>query len=127
MKKDVQNYFVQLQKQYNELNKMLDKVNKEIEQGLVSEEQKTNFENYYMNVKANYDRVAYIVHLMYQPPKFIQNLRNEKALRDQQKALKEFEAKNATLDQVLEENEETLAKIKDTLPEEHEECQSENL
>lgn len=122
MKKDVQAYFIQMQKQYNELNKMLDKVNKEIEQGLVTEEQKANFENYYMAVKANYDRVAYLMHLLYQPPKFIQKLRNKKALKEQEKAMKEFEKNKATLEDVAEENEETLAKIKDSFPEDSE-CQ----
>ncbi len=119
MKKDVQAYFIQMQKQYNELNKMLDKVNKEIEQGLVTEEQKTNFENYYMAVKANYDRVAYLMHLLYQPPKFIQKLRNKKALREQEKALKEFEKNKATLEDVTKENEKTLAKIKESFPEDN--------
>lgn len=122
MKKDVQAYFIQMQKQYNELNKMLDKVNKEIEQGLVTEEQKANFENYYMAVKANYDRVAYLMHLLYQPPKFIQKLRNKKALKEQEKAMKEFEKNKATLEDVTKENEETLAKIKDSFPEDSE-CQ----
>ena len=117
MKKDVQAYFIQMQKQYNELNKMLDKVNKEIEQGLVTEEQKANFESYYMAVKANYDRVAYLMHLLYQPPKFIQKLRNKKALKEQEKAMKEFEKNKATLEDVTKENEETLAKIKDSFPE----------
>ena len=119
MKKDVQAYFIQMQKQYNELNKMLDKVNKEIEQGLVTEEQKTNFENYYMAVKANYDRVAYLMHLLYQPPKFIQKLRNRKALKEQEKAMKEFEKNKATLEEVTKENEETLAKIKESFPEDN--------
>lgn len=122
MKKDIQAYFIQMQKQYNELNKMLDKVNKEIEQGLVTEEQKANFENYYMAVKANYDRVAYLMHLLYQPPKFIQKLRNKKALKEQEKAMKEFEKNKATLEDVTKENEETLAKIKDSFPEDSE-CQ----
>ena len=122
MKKDIQAYFIQMQKQYNELNKMLDKVNKEIEQGLVTEEQKANFENYYMAVKANYDRVAYLMHLLYQPPKFIQKLRNKKALKEQEKAMKEFEKNKATLEDVTKENEETLAKIKDSFPEDPE-CQ----
>ena len=117
MKKDVQVYFIQMQKQYNELNKMLNKVNKEIEQGLVTEEQKANFESYYMAVKANYDRVAYLMHLLYQPPKFIQKLRNKKALKEQEKAMKEFEKNKATLEDVTKENEETLAKIKDSFPE----------
>lgn len=119
MKKDVQTYFIQMQKQYNELNKMLDKVNKEIEQGLVTEEQKTNFENYYMAVKANYDRVAYLMHLLYQPPKLIQKLRNRKALKEQEKAMKEFEKNKATLEEVTKENEETLAKIKESFPEDN--------
>lgn len=117
MKKDVQVYFIQMQKQYNELNKMLNKVNKEIEQGLVTEEQKANFESYYMAVKANYDRVAYLMHLLYQPPKFIQKLRNKKVLKEQEKAMKEFEKNKATLEDVTKENEETLAKIKDSFPE----------
>ena len=47
MKKDVQQYFIVQQKQYNEMLKLADKVNEEISQGLVSNEQRENFERYF--------------------------------------------------------------------------------
>ena len=49
MKKDVQQYFIVQQKQYNEMLKLADKVNEEISQGLVSNEQRENFERYFAN------------------------------------------------------------------------------
>ena len=45
MIKDVQRYFVDMQKQMNEANKALEQVNKEIEAGLVSNEQRDSFTN----------------------------------------------------------------------------------
>ncbi len=124
MKKDVQNYFIQVQKQYNEVNQMLAKVNKEIEEGLVSDEQKANFESYYMNVQANYARISYIMHLLMQPPAFIQKFRNRKVIKEQEAALKALKEQNATLEDVSAENEENINKMKE-LSEEVEKCQSE--
>lgn len=43
MIKDVQQYFISMQKQMNAADKALEKVNKEVEAGLVSAQQKDNF------------------------------------------------------------------------------------
>lgn len=110
MKKDVQEYFIAMQKQYNDMNKMLEKVNKEIEAGMITEEQKANFETYFSTIKANYDRVAYIYHLLNLPPKWIQKIKEKKLLKDQEAFLKAME--NATKEAVEAENNEALDNIK---------------
>lgn len=119
MKKDVFEYFIGVQKQYNEMNKMLGKVNEEIEAGLVSNEQRENFEKYFNAIKNNYDRVAYIIHLLNLPPKPVRRIREfitkRQSERDIEKALKEFKEANATKEDVIEENEEYLNLIKDDI------------
>lgn len=114
MIKDVQRYFVDMQKQMNEANKALEQVNKEIEAGLVSNEQRDSFTNWYWTVKNNYDRLAYIMYLLHKPPIFIQKLREKKLLKEQEKFLAELE-KNATKEVVEEENKECLDNITELL------------
>lgn len=121
MKKDLKEYFVACQKQYNELQKALEEINKEIVEGHVTEEQKANFENYFNIVQTNYHRVSYMMHLLNKPPRFIQKWENKKALKEQQKLMEEYKKQNATSEQVLAENQEALDKLKEAIPEKEEE------
>ena len=114
MIKDVQRYFIDMQKQMNEANKALEQVNKEIEAGLVSNEQRDSFTNWYWTVKNKYDRLAYIMYLLHKPPVFIQKLREKKLLKEQEKFSAELE-KNATKEAVEEENKECLDNITELL------------
>jgi Flp pilus assembly protein TadG len=72
MKKDLKEYYVSLQKQFNELQKALEEINKEIAEGKVTPEQRASFENYFNIVQTNYQRISYAMHLLNKPPKFIQ-------------------------------------------------------
>lgn len=113
MKKHVQEYYIVMQKQYNEMLKVLDKVNAEIKEGKVSNEQREAFENYFGAVKCNYDRVAYIYHLLCLPPNFIQKMKEKKIQKQQEEFLKKLE--NATLEDVKNENDACLEKINEEL------------
>lgn len=93
----------------------MEKVNNEISQGLVSEEQKSNFEHYFNNVISNYNRVFYIYHLLMLPPAPIRKLREYflKKKMDKQFAFNESD----TLEGVEKENLESLEAIENELKE----------
>ena len=116
MKKDVQQYFIVQQKQYNELLKLADKVNEEIAQGLVSNEQRQNFETYFATIRSNYERIAYIYHLLCLPPKPIRAIKEYFLKKSNEKSIKEAQ-KAGSLDEVVAENEQALEGIKETLDE----------
>lgn len=124
MKRDLKEYYVTLQKQYNDLQNALEAINKEIAEGKITSVQRTNFENYFNTVQTNYHRVSYIMHLLNKPPKFIQRWEDKKALKEQNQLMEEFRKQNATKEQVIEENQEALDKLKEAIPKE-EECHSE--
>ena len=118
MRKDFEKYFTQVQLQYNEMLKTLDKVNEEIAKGLVSDEQRANFENYFSIIKANYDRLSYARYLLRLPPKFIQKIQSKKLRAELDKFIQE----NADETAVLEENKEALDNINNEVSEE--ECKN---
>ena len=116
MKKDVQQYFIVQQKQYNEMLKLADKVNEEIAQGLVSNEQRQNFEAYFATMRSNYERIAYIYHLLCLPPKPIRVIKEYFLKKSNEKSIKEAQ-KAGSLEEVVAENEQALEGIKGTLNE----------
>lgn len=117
MKKDVIEYFMHMQKQMNDMDKMFTQFNKEISEGLVSEEQKNNFLCYYESVRNNYQRVAYIMYLLNQSPQFVQKYRTKKQQKLQKQAERKFKEQHATIDDVIEENEQTLANTAELMKE----------
>ena len=110
MKRDFKEYYVTLQRQYKQMKDIADKVNKEIEEGKVTQEQRDSFETYFSTVKANYDRVSYIVYLLDLPPKFIQKFKERKMKKNYEKMLKEFQEQHSTKEDVIKENDEALEK-----------------
>ena len=116
MKKDVQQYFIVQQKQYNEMLKLADKVNEEISQGLVSNEQRENFESYFAIMRSNYEKIAYIYHLLCLPPKPMRMIKEYFLSKSNEKAIKRVQ-EAGSLDEVVAENEQALNGIKDTLNE----------
>lgn len=114
MKRDVQEYFIAQQKQYNDMLKLADKVNEEISQGLVSAEQRANFEQYFATITNNYKRVAYIYHLLCLPPKPIRAIKEYFIKRSNEKLLKKMEG---SLEEVTAENNEALKNLEDTIDE----------
>ena len=115
MKRDLKEYYVNLQRQYKEMTDIAEKVNKEIEEGKVTQEQRDQFESYFMTVKNNYDRVSYIVYLLDLPPKFIQKWKERKLKKDYEKTLKEFQKKKVTMEDVVSENSEAIAEAAEDL------------
>ena len=111
MRKDFEKYFVKLQLDYNKLQKDLEKVNKEAEEGLLTDEQRASFENYFNRVKTNYDRMAYARYLLRLPPKWIQNIESKIATNKIKKELEKFKEAKADEESVLQENKEALEKI----------------
>lgn len=113
MKRDVQEYYKSIQKQVNDLNKVIEKVNKELQEGKVTVEQKENLDKYYATVLTNYNRITYIYHLLCLPPKFIQRF-NEWRLNKKY----EFDKKkysNATLEDITKENEAAIDGLKEVV------------
>lgn len=116
MKRDLKDYYVTLQRQFKEMKDMAEKVNKEIQEGKLTQEQRDAFETYFMNVKTNYDRVSYIIYLLDLPPKFIQKIMQWKEKRDYDKWYKEnFKENKATAEDVINENEESLSCAREEL------------
>ena len=111
MKRDFERYFVEVQKDYNRMLKTLEKVNEEISKGQVSDEQRRSFEQWFNQVKVNYDRVSYMRYLLHLPPKFIQKLQQRNVNSKMMKELKKYQEENADKDSVLKENKEALDSI----------------
>ena len=111
MKRDFERYFVEVQKDYNRMLKALEKVNEEISKGQVSDEQRRSFEQWFNQVKVNYDRVSYMRYLLHLPPKFIQKLQQRNVNSKMMKELKKYQEENADKDSVLKENKEALDSI----------------
>ena len=111
MKRDFERYFVEVQKDYNRMLKTLEKVNEEISKGQVSDEQRRSFEQWFNQVKVNYDRVSYMRYLLHLPPKFIQKLQQRNINSKMMKELKKYQEENADKDSVLKENKEALDSI----------------
>lgn len=111
MRKDFEEYFTKVQLDYNRMLKQLEQVNKEIGEGLVSEEQRSNFENYFNMIKANYDRLSYARYLLRLPPKFIQKIQQKNLNSKMMKEFKKYENENADKESVMKENKEALDNI----------------
>mgnify|MGYP006988853404 CR=1 FL=1 len=108
MIRDFERYFVSLQKDYNKMLKSRDRVNEEIAKGLITEEQREQFEIWCNQVKVNYDRVNYMRYLLHLPPKFIQKIQQRNLDSKMMKELKKFASEHADKDGVLAENKEAL-------------------
>lgn len=111
MKRDFERYFVELQKDYNRMLKTMEEVNKQISQGLVTDEQRQAFEQWFGQVKVNYDRVSYMRYLLHLPPKFIQKIQQRNINSKMMNELKKYRYENADKDSVHEENKEALDSI----------------
>ena len=117
MIKDFKEYFVSIQKNYTETLKVLEQINKELEEGKCTWEQREAFVNYFNNIQANYERLSYVKYLLQKPPKFIQKLQEKKLAKEQEKFLKRMKDHKADAESVIEESEENLQAMKDLLNE----------
>ena len=119
MIKDFEKYFTAMQLDYNDAVKHMERVDEQAKQGLLTEEQRQMFVNWFMTVKSNYDRTFYMRYLLHLPPKFIQVFR-EKKLKNE---LNEFIENEVDLESIKKENKEALDNMSDTI-EEVEECKN---
>lgn len=117
MKKDFNEYFISVQKNYNETLKVLEQVNKELEAGMCTQEQRDNFAQYFDSIRVNYERLNYVRYLLHKPPKFIQKIQEKKLIKEQEKFLKQMMDAKADAESVIAENDENLQNMKDLLEE----------
>lgn len=116
MLKHFNRYLVDQQKQYNQLLKIIEKVNKELEEGKCTQEQRDNLQAYFDAVKSNYDRLMYVKHLLLLPPDFIQKIKFNKAKREYEKQQKEmYKQLKADQESVHAENEASLNAMRDII------------
>jgi len=113
MKKDLQQYLMSMQAQFDEMKKAFEFAEEESMKGNLSEEVCKQVADYYNVVASNYDRVQYCVHVMNLPPKWIQKLQQNKL----NKKLKQFIDKKADRESIEAENKEAIDKMKETLNE----------
>ena len=117
MIRDFKDYLVKVQKSMTEMDKILEQVNKELEEGKCTWEQREQFEKYYMTVKANYDRLTYVKYLLEKPPRFIQKLLEKKLMIEQERFLKRMAELKADEFSVEKENKENIQAMQDLLDE----------
>lgn len=107
MRKDLENYLTQLQKQYTSMEKAVSEANELIKEGKMSSEQALQIQTMMNTINNNYQRVLYCRYLVNLPPKFIQKLQKKKL----EKQMKEFVEKQADEQSVVNESQEALDNI----------------
>ena len=107
MRKDLENYLSQLQKQFNEMEKAVNEANELIRDGKIDSQTAMNVQGWMNKVNENYQRVLYCRYLVNLPPKFIQNLQKKKL----EKQMKKFIEKQADEETVVAESQEALDNI----------------
>ena len=107
MRKDLENYLSQLQKQFNEMEKAVNEANELIRDGKIDSQTAMNVQGWMNKVNENYQRVLYCRYLVNLPPKFIQNLHKKKL----EKQMKKFIEKQADEETVVAESQEALDNI----------------
>lgn len=117
MIRDFKDYLVKVQKSMTEMDKILEQVNKELEEGKCTWEQREQFEKYYMTVKANYDRLTYVKYLLEKPPRFIQKILEKKLMIEQERFLKRMAELKADEFSVEKENKDNIKYMQDLLNE----------
>ena len=108
MIRDFEKYIVQLQKQYNEMNKAMAEAQELAASGKLSQETAESIVKNTEIIKANYQRVLFCRHLIALPPKFITNLK--KRYWDIKGHI--FKTTKSDKESVLAENEQCLDDIK---------------
>ena len=107
MKRDLENYLSQLQKQFNEMEKAVNEANELIKEGKIDSQTAMNVQGWMNKINENYQRVLYCRYLVNLPPKFIQNIQRKKL----EKQMKEFIEKQSDEQSVVAESQEALDSI----------------
>lgn len=109
MKKDLDLYVLQLQKQMDLAEEAMEKAQEQVQKGMIKEEDISGLMQYCETVVTNYNRVLYCKYLLNLPPKFIQKMQQKKLT----KKMVEFTMKNSDGDQVIKENDAAIEGICD--------------
>lgn len=113
--KDVTNYYLQIEKMYTELLADLKEMEEDFKNGECTEEELNNLLIPVNNIKENYQRLAYVLYLLYQPNK---GEKKRKKYRKQNKdLLNHFKELNITQQQEIEKDKEALKIFKENLKE----------
>lgn len=115
MRKDFEEYFTKMQLDYNKMLKAREDVNEQISKGLVTDDQRRAFENYFNQVKSNYDRTYYMWYLLHLPPKFIRVIEQKFVNSKIKKELDKLSELKADKESVSKENEEALSAAEEEL------------
>lgn len=117
MKKDFENYLLQVQRQKTKMDKAVKDANQALVEGKMSNEQVQSISMAAANLNANYQRLLYCRYLYRLPPKFIQKLRLKSAQRKAKKMLEELAAEKADEESVITENEDNLNTVEEIVGE----------
>lgn len=107
---DVKSYFRKVEKQYRELKGNLKDFDEAFAKGHITEDKLTEVKNWCNVVETNYERLAYIMHLLAIP-----NKHSKKLSRADEKLRKTLTLVKADEDYVLEENRDALVNLRKEL------------
>lgn len=113
--KQVKEYYQQVEKLYLDLASELTEMEEDFKNGECTEEELQNLLIPVNNIKDNYQRLSYILYLLYQPNK----KEKKKKYERQNKDLKNyFETKGITMKQEIETEQASLKRFRETIKEE---------
>lgn len=107
-KKHVNQYFCEIEDQYNEMVKLIPVYKEMAQEGVLSPEEYQNNLNYIERLKENYERIAYIILLLNKPNR--KDAREDAVTKSWYEALK-FSSKESIMD----ENRDCLSHLKETI------------
>lgn len=106
-KRDVALYFLQVQSQYFEMVKLAKEMNEELKKGFVTQEQVESIQNEMDILKANYERIAYIMLLLNKPNRKSKKSKEESIYKEWYDYLKD-----ASKEAIMDENRDVLCDFK---------------
>lgn len=106
--KDVKKYYIKMLSQYTAEKENLNDYAEAFKAGHITEEQLADVQEYFSALENNFERIKYIMFLLDSPQR---NSKKPKYNRQHKKQIAEFEANNATAEQVEAENEQLMKYI----------------
>ena len=109
-KRHVKQYFVKVQKSYNEMKKQLAGFEKELAEGKVEESQLAYARSMIKPLQDNYDRLAYVMYLLELPKHDSISVYRNKGFKG---LFKYLVSKKATSDYIMKENYDVLTELRE--------------
>lgn len=110
--KQVKNYYKQVEKLYFELASELKEMEEDYKKKECTEEELQNLLIPVNNIKENYQRLAYIMFLFYQPNK---EKKKDKYFKQNKSLTNYFDAKGLTMEQEIEKEKDALKMFKQSI------------